>query len=134
MRRSKGNPNDSEIGLAEQLKLGWVPARELDIRSRSRLLRPLVLNQFHTAHQPEPADIVHNREISQRLQPSSSLPLVAALQDAGSVCRKNRSAFSCKAYAPSSGGLIPRIARERESAMPRADSPSLAAPFTTSGS
>ncbi len=36
-------------------------------------------------------------------------------------------------YAPSSGGLIPRIARERESAVPRADSASLAAPLPPGG-
>lgn len=31
----EGNPKDGEIGLAERLKLGWVPDREPDIRNRS---------------------------------------------------------------------------------------------------
>ena len=31
----EGNPKDGDIGLAERLKLGWVPDREPDIRTRS---------------------------------------------------------------------------------------------------
>ena len=30
----EGNAKDGEIGIAERLKIGWVPDREPDIRSR----------------------------------------------------------------------------------------------------